>query len=235
MIKTTEITDLILGDKNNMKKIKLDRFQMKLFMALLMVLDHIAFFIPESLVLIFHVATRVVGVWFAYIAVEGFIYTSNLKKYIFRLFSSAAFMFVGNHLLTLLFKDRGIVVQNNIFLTLAIGVLMLTALTKIKSKMVGYPCIAVLLVAGVLIAEGGMTILPFMLITYLTYGKNKYRNIGYLCLSVILFLMSFVNYEDLITTIEMLAFNSDFMFIFVIPFLYMYNGKRGNNSKFAMH
>ena len=94
---------------------------------------------------------------------------------------------------------------------------------------------SVLLVAGVLITEGGMTILPFMLITYLTYGKNKYRNIGYLCLSVILFLMSFVNYEDLITTIEMLAFNSDFMFIFVIPFLYVYNGKRGSNSKFAKY
>lgn len=218
-----------------MEKIKLNGFQIKLFMSLLMVLDHIAFFIPESWVLIFHVVTRVVGVWFAYIAVEGFMYTRNLKKYIIRLFSSATFMFAGNYLLTLLFKDRGIVVENNIFLTLAIGVLMLTVLTKIKNKILSYVCTAVLMAVGVLLAEGGMTILPFMLITYLTYGKNKYRNIGYLCLSIVLFLMSFVNYEDLLTTIEMLAVNSDFMFVFIIPFLYMYNGKRGNNSKFAKY
>ncbi|GAA0409569.1 TraX family protein [Paenibacillus motobuensis] len=218
-----------------MRKMKLNGFQIKLLMACLMVLDHIAYFIPENWVVIFHVITRVVGVWFAYGAVEGFMYTSNLKKYTMRLFSWAAFMFAGNSLLNLLFKDHGITVHNNIFLTLAIGVLMLAAITKIKNRILGFICSAVLIVIGILIAEGGMVILPFMLITYFTYGKNKYRNIGYLCLSLVLFLMTFVNYGDLLTTITMLGINSDFMFIFVIPFLYMYNGERGSNSKFAKY
>lgn len=218
-----------------MQKIKLNGFQIKLLMACLMVLDHIAYFIPENWVMIFHVVTRVVGVWFAYTAVEGFMYTSNLRKYSMRLFSWAAVMFAGNYLLTFMFEDRGIAIQNNIFLTLAIGVIMLTALTRMKNKIWGFICSVILLVIGILIAEGGMVILPFMLITYFTYGKNKYRNIGYLCLSLILFLMSFTNYGDVLTTIKMLAFNSDFMFIFVIPFLYMYDGKRGSNSKFAKY
>ena len=218
-----------------MQKIKLKGFQMKLLMACLMVLDHIAYFIPENWVMIFHVVTRVVGVWFAYTAVEGFMYTSNLRKYSTRLFSWAAIMFAGNYLLTFMFEDRGIAIQNNIFLTLAIGVFMLTALTRMKNKIWGFICSVILLVIGILIAEGGMVILPFMLITYFTYSKNKYRNIGYLCLSLVLFLMSFVNYGDVLTTIKMLAFNSDFMFIFVIPFLYMYDGKRGSKSKFAKY
>jgi hypothetical protein len=214
---------------------KLNGFQIKLLMACLMVLDHISYFISDMWVVIFHVITRVVGVWFAYGAVEGFKYTRNLKKYSMRLFSWAAIMFAGNYLLNSLFYDRGIAAHNNIFLTLAIGVLMLTALTRIKNKILGFLCTVILLVIGILIAEGGMVILPFMLITFFTYGKNKYRNIGYLCLSLVLFLMIFVNYGDLLTTIKMLGINSDFMFIFVIPFLYMYNGERGSNSKFAKY
>jgi len=213
----------------------LNGFQIKLLMACLMVLDHIAYFIPGMWVMIFHVITRVVGVWFAYTAVEGFMYTSNLKKYCMRLFIWAVFMFAGNSILNLLFQDHGIAVHNNIFLTLAIGVLMLAAITKIENRIMGFICSAVLIVIGVLMTEGGMVILPFMLITYFAYGKDKYRNIGYLCFSIVLFLMSFVAYEDLLTTIKMLAYNSDFMFIFVIPFLYMYNGKRGGNSKFAKY
>ncbi|GGG04324.1 MULTISPECIES: TraX family protein [Paenibacillus] len=218
-----------------MQTMRLNGFQIKLIMACLMVLDHIAYFIPGIWVMIFHVVTRVVGVWFAYIAVEGFMYTSNLRKYFTRLFSWAVMMFAGNYVLNLMFEDRGIAIHNNIFLTLAIGVFMLTVLTRINNKIWGFICSVVLLAVGILIAEGGMVILPFMLITYFTYGKNKYRNIGYLCLSLILFLMSFVNYGDVLTTIEMLAFNSDFMFIFVIPFLYIYNGKRGSNSRFAKY
>lgn len=77
--------------------------------------------------------------------------------------------------------------------------------------------------------------LPFMLITYLTYNKEKARNISYIVLSVLLFLTSFNDYGDISSTLDMLAFNSDFMFIFVLPFIYLYNGERGGYSKFSKY
>lgn len=218
-----------------MKKLKFNGFQIKLFMMLLMVLDHIQYFIPNDLASIFHVITRVVGVWFAYTAVQGFMYTSNLKKYILRLFSWAIFMMIGNTILNSIFASKGIMIVNNIFLTIAVGVLMITAIDKINNKVVKILAGILLFVFGALMTEGGMTMIPFMLITYLNYDNNKARNIWYVVLSVVLFSLSFNNYGDLKTTINMLAFNSDFMFIFVLPFIYMYNGEKGTNSKFGKY
>ena len=73
----------------------------------------------------FHAMTRCVGVWFAYMAMEGFIHTRNLKNYLIRLWSWALIMFAGNSLLNALFASKGVMVTNNIFFTLAIGVTML--------------------------------------------------------------------------------------------------------------
>ena len=59
-------------------------------MALLMVLDHldhIPGLLPPELSALFHAITRCVGVWFAYLAVEGFLYTRSRLRYNLRLFS----------------------------------------------------------------------------------------------------------------------------------------------------
>ena len=102
--------------------------QLKYLMAAVMVLDHIPHITGIVSPLwegIFHALTRCVGVWFAYIAMEGFIYTRNLKNYLIRLWSWALIMFAGNSLLNTLFTSKGVIVTNNIFFTLAIGVTML--------------------------------------------------------------------------------------------------------------
>jgi hypothetical protein len=216
----------------------LNQFQIKMLMTFLMVfdhIDHIPHFITVEMASIFHVITRVVGVWFAFSAVEGAIKTSNLYKYTARLFLWAGVMLVGNLLFNFLYQTKDISVHNNIFMTLAAGVLMICALKKINNKFVSYLIAIVILLVGVLFTEGGMTMLPFMLITYLTYGKTKIRNICYMGLSLLLFAILFNHYGDIATTIKMLALNSDFMFIFVLPFIYLYNGERGTNSTFGKY
>ncbi|MGL5712012.1 MAG: TraX family protein [Paraclostridium sp.] len=218
-----------------MEKLKFNGFQIKIFMALLMVLDHIKYFIPSNLEMIFHVITRVVAVWFAYTAVQGVMYTRNLKKYLIRLFSWGIFMMIGNSILNKIFMTKDVYISNNIFMTLAMGALMLTALTKINNKVLKYVATAVIFVIGTVFTEGGTSMIPFMLITYLTYGNDKARNIWYALLSFALFIVSFRAYDDLAMTLSMLSFNSDFMFIFVLPFIYMYNGEKGTDSKFGKY
>lgn len=219
---------------------KFDGFQLKLFMLLIMVLDHIDYFIPSELALIFHVLTRCVGVWFGYMAVEGFIHTKNIKKYIIRLFTWAGIMFLGNTILMKLFKSKDILIHNNIFLTIACGVLILTLLSYTKGSKLqkkAMLCIGTLitLVFSAIYAEGAMTMIPFMLITYYLRNNRTWRNVGYLGFSILLFSISFVSYETIGTTLQMLAYNSDFMFITMLPFMYMYNGKRGLNTKFTKY
>ena len=216
----------------------LNQFQIKILMAFLMVFDHIHYIpglLPEPVVGIFHVITRIVGVWFAYCAVEGVMHTHNIKKYTIRLFTWAGIMLIGNQILNNMYRAKNIYIENNIFMTIAVGVLMIVALTKISNRLISYIATTFIFLAGALLTEGGLTILPFMLITYLTYDKEKIKNISYIVLSILLFLTSFNDYGDISSTLDMLAFNSDFMFIFVLPFIYLYNGERGGDSKFSKY
>ena len=89
----------------------LNGFQIKLIMALLMVLDHvdkIPGLLPAGWDGIFHAVTRCVGVWFAFAAVEGFIHTRNRITYNLRLFFWAGLMFFGNVILNFLLQSKEI-------------------------------------------------------------------------------------------------------------------------------
>lgn len=212
--------------------------RLKLLMMGLMVLDHISYFVPPEWALIFHVITRCVGVFFGYMAVEGFNYTRNVYRYNGRLYIWAAIMFVGNTLLNHLVNNPAVAVHNNIFFTLALGVSMLIVtkamleMPKISLKIVLLISILAILGIGAMFAEGGIVMLPFMLITYLARKRLVLRNCLYGALALFFLVTSFQWLGDWPTTIEMLAYNSDFMFITVLPFISLYNGERGSKAPF---
>lgn len=215
---------------------KFNAFELKVFMAALMILDHLdhipGFLSPETAGL-FHVLTRCVAVWFAYAAVESFLHTRSRLNYTARLFLAAAVMALGNLVLNRLGEDAGLSIHNNIFLTLGLGVVTLSALAELRYTaspwrklgcLVGATAVVAL---GAIYAEGGLVLLPFMLITYLCRKDPRRRNAAYLFLSVALFAVFYQPYPSWQATVQMLAFNSDFLFITVLPFLGLYNGKRG--------
>ena len=43
------------------------------------------------------------------------------------------------------------------------------------------------------------------------------------------------NYEDPMIALDMMLYNSDWLFITVLPFMYLYNGERGKNNKFTKY
>ena len=155
-------------------------FQWKCFMAFLMVLDHLPYIpglVPPTVTGIFHVLTRCVGVWFAYLAVEGFLHTKSRVRYMARLFVWAGIMALGNALYNTIGASRGLHLSNNIFLTLALGVLMLNILVGsnpatqwgVRPRSAGEWTLrlfgVILVLAASLFSEGGILILPFLLIT----------------------------------------------------------------------
>ena len=230
-----------------MKTKGLNAFQLKLFMALLMVFDHlgkISGLLSGEWEGIFHALTRCVAVWFAFAAVEGFRYTRSRLLYNLRLFFWAMIMFVGNTILNLLFQSKGIQIYNNIFLTLACGVLALILFfgispnddpINIKWQPIRFILgLVVCLLAG-FITEGGLPIIPFMLITYICREKKKLRNLLYGILAVILFCMSIQIYPTWVTTLSMMLYNSDWLFITVLPFISLYNGERGSMTKWSKY
>lgn len=183
---------------------------------------------------ILHALTRCVGVWFAYMAMEAFIHTRNLKNYLIPLWSWAFIMFAVNSLLNALFASKGVMVNNNIFLTLAIGVTMLCVgfprkEVDQKEKLWRRIGVAGLLIFGCLFTEGGITMLPFLLISY------SCRNLLYAFLWPFLLVTSIQIYDTWYQTLEMMLFNSDWLFITVFPFMALYNGQRGKETSWSKY
>lgn len=218
---------------------KLDGFQIKLFALVIMLLDHLFFAFPDVFPLWIHPLSRVVSPIFAYLMVEGFYHTRNRLKYNSRLFGWAIFMQVGNLLINTLLVSKNVGVHNNIFMTLAVGLTVINLIEYSKKKFgitkICLLVLAILLVPASIIFEGGAVVIPVILISYFFRCSKKKQVVLYTIMSVILFFMSYVPYDTIADTINMLMFNSDFMFILFVPFIFMYNGERGMDNKFSKY
>ncbi|WP_207694496.1 hypothetical protein DOK67_0000251 [Enterococcus sp. DIV0212c] len=216
--------------------------QIKLIMMSLMLLDHLLPLLPPQLNTPVGMITRCVAVFFAFMAVEGFHYTRSRKKYLLRLYSWAAIMFVGNTLInTLIIKNPMYQVQNNIFLTLAFGVTILTLIDfskRVKEPVfkIGAIISVILLVLAIALnlipAEGGLVVIPFMLLSYFFRDNAKKRDISYIIFAIPLLLLAIVGLPEYSfeTIKESIGANPEFLFITVIPFIHLYNGKKGSDN-----
>ncbi|MCL2253701.1 MAG: conjugal transfer protein TraX [Lachnospiraceae bacterium] len=215
-----------------MNRIKfLSAYQIKLIMILLMLLDHLSFiqgFIPSDISYIFTLISRCVAPMFAYLVVEGVIYTHNLKNYYLRLFYCAILMFLGNIITFKFFiepiqenKDMfSYLLNNNIFITLSLGVLTIMLIMRARIATPKYYILAfICFFIGFLWSEWGTVLLPFILVTYLFREKKSFLVVGYLLIALIAFMIPF----------------SEPWWFTVFPFIFLYNGKRGLNSIFAKY
>lgn len=218
--------------------------QLKLIMMGLMLLDHLVPFLPPQFGAPIHMLTRCVAVFFAFMAVEGFHYTRNRKNYLLRLYGWATIMFIGNTVInTLVIKEPMYFSYNNIFLTLAVGVTILSLIDfaknvkepffRISSTILGI-LLTVAIFLGLIPAEGGFVVIPFMLLSYFFRDNAKKRDISYLIFAIPLLIMPLLGLPDY--SFEMIKVqlegNPEFLFITVIPFIHLYNGEKGSNNPF---
>ncbi|RXZ77445.1 conjugal transfer protein TraX [Paenibacillaceae bacterium] len=220
--------------------IKLNAFQLKIIALIVMLMDHLYFSFPEVFPVWIHPLSRFVAPLFAYLMVEGFFHTRNKFKYNLRLFGFAVFMQIGNLVLNGAFASEQVRLYNNIFMTLAAGLVIISLLELSKKwagiRRIGLIAGALLLIpVGLLFTEGGMIQIPFILIIYFFRSSMNKKMIGYALLSIGLFIISYVPYETVSETVQMLMVNSDFLFITVIPFLLVYNGERGLSNNFSKY
>ncbi|WP_256210106.1 TraX family protein [Streptococcus gallolyticus] len=120
---------------------------------------------------IIHLLTRFVAPLFAWLMVEGFFHTHSRKEYCKRLWIAAVLMQIGDFISLALLKENGI--SDNIFLTLAISFSVIWLIDTAKkakgNKKILLNLGAVALAAvGMVISEGGLSIIPFVL-----SSKNK--------------------------------------------------------------
>lgn len=106
---------------------------LKLLALVLMLLDHVALFIPGMPVWM-HYVGRASAPIFMFCLAEGFKHTGNKIRYLKRLYIGSAVMGVINTAAAILFPDARVALDNNIFATLFLIGLIITVYEKMKSK-----------------------------------------------------------------------------------------------------
>lgn len=110
-------------------------FQLKVLGVVTMVIDHIGeFFLFLGVPMWFHWIGRIAAPIFLFESSEGFVHTSNRKKYMFRLLAGYWLMGIINTILNRYFAVGDAIVINNIFGTLFLGTVYMQACEYFKQR-----------------------------------------------------------------------------------------------------
>lgn len=121
---------------------QINTFTLKMIAIVSMIIDHVGhIFFPE--VMLFRIVGRLSFPIFAYVLTEGFVYTTDVKKYMLRLGIFALLSEIPYDLAIM-----GSVLEfthQNVFFTLFFGVLMLWLMTKTNNMILQYGTVMVML------------------------------------------------------------------------------------------
>ncbi|MCR1933751.1 TraX family protein [Clostridium tepidum] len=246
-----------------MKESGFTGFQLKIIGLILMIFDHIyeMFAFTNNIPLPFKWVGRIVAPIFIFMAVEGFVHTKNRKKYAGRLYIGGVLMNLGNLLIQKYFqRTDSFGLMNNIFATLFMIVIYLSIVEYLGKAMKekntlrifkGIILFILPIVIGTIIlmnieipgmryvffviptpilVEGGPVFILLGIIMYLFRDKKKVLIIIYSILSIVIMLTG----GD--TSIHGFLFsNYQWMMIFAVPLLYLYNGKKGRGMKYLFY
>lgn len=201
-------------------------FTLKFIAFILMVLDHVYYYIADTPIWFTYIGRIVAPIYF-FLLVESFFHTRDRKKFMMRLFG---FAFITFLILNLMFRQ-----PLNIFASMAMGILMLNIIEFIKSnkenifkKLIG--CIGVIIVGILsLYTEASYYGVGMILIFYFLRQKKFLMSIVYIIFS--LCEISFV-FGTKYFLEELLFGNYQWMMVFSIIPILLYNGKPGYRSKF---
>lgn len=236
-------------------------FVLKIIALLTMLIDHIGEFFPAPFTpILLRQIGRISAPLFVFATANGIKHTSNIKKYILRLYIGSAVMGIGNFILINIFPENTIGIRNNIFATLML-IVIIGALDKLfhsdkKSCKKYFTIFAlsqlILLIVNLLISplvtintlkmfnalfpniltcEGG---LEFVFLGYMLYkyiDNKKQLSIFYSIFCTVFFAIAVLsggfNYQNL--------FHSNFQWLMILslPFMLMYNGKKGYSHKLS--
>lgn len=201
-------------------------FMLKLVAFILMILDHTFYYIKD-VPIVFTYLGRIVAPIYFYLLVESFFYTRNRKKFTIRLLVAG---FVVMIILNIMFRQ-----PMNIFLSMALGILMLNIIEFIKNnkgnifKILVSSILLIFIIILSLYTEASYLGIGMVLIFYFLREKKFWMILSYIVLSLIEmpFLLGVPNFIEYIFMI-----NYQWMMVFAVIPIMLYNGKAGLRNKF---
>ena len=210
-----------------MKKL-LNATQLKFLAAGLMVLDHLRYFwagTPDW----FSYLGRIVAPIFFFLVVEGFWHTRNRWRYLGRLTLGGVVMALGSGLLNH-FLPAPVLININIFWPLALSVaLMITFETLKENKFNLLALLSLpLIVSLFLFVEGSWLLLGVTLIFY--FARQRWSVLFPIFISWA-FVWQIIFWEIGVSG----SANYQWLMIFSLPLLWLYNGQRGQSAPALKH
>lgn len=206
-------------------------FQLKLLAVILMILDHIGYFFPDTSTIYLRFIGRLSMPIFVFLLVQGYLHTKDIKKYISRISIFAMLMFFMNIIISIIGIRAGVNTKlspllPNIFITMSLCLLFLFIYNKFKNemnsdnefKLMIYISILILIIILSLFVEYSLIALGLTLIFYIFKNDKKKLIVAYILGSIILSLL-FSNWIQC------------FMIFSIIPIL-LYNNEKGYSSLF---
>lgn len=196
-------------------KFGLDGFTLKIIALIAMVIDHVgAFLFPEYLIL--RIIGRIAFPIFAFLAVEGFFHTSDVKKYMMRL---AAFAVISEIPFDLVTTGKVLEFEHqNVFFTLLLGVMLMYFYGQQLSQAARIGCTILLLLPGDIFRTDYGAWGVMMIFCFYIFREKMWAQI----LSIAL--------------INVVAFGyiQAFAVLALLP-ICLYNGERGKSMKYFFY
>lgn len=208
-----------------------DNFTLKIMAIIFMTMDHMYTILPKefNIPIWFGYFGKLAAPIFFYLAVEGFYYTSSRKKYISRVLSMG---------LVMVFVDIVFKIHNNIFLSIGFGLLMLSGIELLKNsiqdninKLKGIVLTVLFFILG-LTTEASLYGVGMFLIFYL-FRNNKLVTYFVYSLFSLFSLFPLINFIGPDFLEAAMLWDYQWMMIFAIIPISMYNGKLGLNNRFT--
>lgn len=210
--------------------------KLKIIAIICMIIDHFGYYYHEYIGMYGYLTCRIIGRCampiFTFLIVEGYIHTSNLKKYVLRISIFAVITQITLYVIDKIAQDRSFEISNtlNILFSYAFLLVLIKLFENVMSNkkivfkllLVLYAVFIVLLYQNVLI-DYGYIVLVLGITMYIVkkyikniYFKNVLTAFVIIAVSTVLYL-----YESSIMLFAMLS---------ILPIL-LYNQKKGYNNK----
>ena len=204
-------------------------FVLKIIACISMIFDHIKYAIPETINIATLYFGRIAFPLFAFIAVEGYLHTSDLKKYIKRLIIFG----IISQIPYMLFKSiilNKLTLEVNVIFTLLLGIISILIYEKNKNKYLGFILALIPIILGQVVkVDYGWYGVGLVFLIYLIKNNKIKFIIFYILYTLLYYSISFIKLDYLLTINYM-----PYIICSIMPviLMIMYNGKLGKKIKY---
>lgn len=202
-------------------------FILKIIACITMLLDHIKYGLPETSGILTLYFGRIAFPIFAFLAVEGYVHTSNFNKYLKRLLIFGIISQIPFMLFKTLMTNQ---ISLNIMFTLLLGVSAIFFYEKIKNKFLGlFVAILMMIIGQVMQVDYGWYGVGLVFIIYLIKNNKITFTIFYILYTLLYYFVNYIKLE--FNTINLYL---PYIIFSIIPIIFMllYNGKLGRKTKY---